>query len=166
VEEGGDAPCWAHLFEDAWEPTRDDLAGLVDRLADAVVIADREGRIVGWNEAATALFGWSAGEALGRTLDLIIPERLRARHWTGYRQVMATGHSDYGHRLLEVPAVHRDGRTISLAFTVTLMPAADGSVAGIAAVLRDDTARREELRALRRAGGAGGPAGAAGVSSP
>jgi hypothetical protein len=83
-------------------------------------------------------------------LDLIIPERLRDRHWRGYRRVMETGHTDYGTRLLEVPALHRDGHTISVAFTVTLLTS-HGIVRpqGIAAVLRDDTARWQERRRIR-----------------
>ena len=80
---------------------------------------------------------------LGRSLDLIIPERLRARHWDGYRRVMQTGRTEYGTRLLEVPAVHRDGRTISIAFTVTLLKRpGEQRPYDIVAVIRDDTARR------------------------
>ena len=88
------------------------LAALVRDLADAVVIADAGGTITFWNEAATRLFGFTAGEAVGRTLDLIIPERLRERHWAGYRETMATGRTSYRDRLLEVPALNRDGRTL------------------------------------------------------
>jgi PAS domain S-box-containing protein len=125
-------------------------AQLMRDLADAVVVADPVGTIVFWNLAATRLFGWSDAEAVGSSLDLIIPERLRARHWEGYQRVMETGHTDYGSRLLEVPALHRDGHTLSIAFTVTLL-VRPGELRpdAIAAVLRDDTARRGELRALR-----------------
>lgn len=129
--------------------TDSDLAQLVHDLADAVIVAGADGRIVLWNAAATRLFGWTEEEALGRSLDLIIPERFRARHWTGYEQVMASGETRYGTQLLEVPALHRDGGTRSIAFTVTLLHGADGAVSGIAAVVRDDTARRSELQALR-----------------
>lgn len=125
------------------------LAQLVRELADAVVIADPDGVIVFWNEAATNLFGWSAHDARGRSLDLIIPERLRDRHWAGYRRVMETGHTDYGSRLLEVPAVHQDGRTISVAFTVTLLVRPGNRPDWIAAVLRDDTAGWQERRRTR-----------------
>lgn len=125
------------------------LAQLVHGLADAVIVADVDGRMVLWNAAATRLFGWTADEALGRSLDVIIPERFRARHWTGYERVMATGETRYGTQLLEVPALHRDGGTRSIAFTVTLLHGADGAVSGVAAVIRDDTARRAELQALR-----------------
>ncbi|HEY1282460.1 MAG TPA: PAS domain S-box protein [Acidimicrobiales bacterium] len=147
---GGDPPCWAHLFEGADSVTSDlGLAELVREMADAVIIADATGTIVFWNHAAESLFGWSAAEATGRSLDLIVPERLRERHWTGYRRVMATGHTDYGGRLLEVPASHRDGRSLSIGFTVTLLRRPDGSVRGIGAVVRDETERWQERRALR-----------------
>jgi len=132
-------------------PVQDaELAELVRALADAVVVADPEGTITFWNDAATRLFGWPPDEAVGQSLDLIIPERLRDRHWTGYRKTMATGQTRYGDRLLEVPALHRDGHTLSIAFTVTMLrtPGADRPHA-IAAVLRDDTERWQERRRLR-----------------
>lgn len=134
----------------AGEPTTDLLASLVHELADAVVVADPDGTITFWNAAAERLFGWSAAEATGQSLDLIIPERYRKRHWDGYRRVMATGHTEYGTRLLEVPARHRQGRPLSIAFTVTLLHR-DGESApcAIAAVVRDDTERWQERRRLR-----------------
>ena len=122
---------------------------LVDALNDAVIVADVSGTIRTWNRGATRLFGWDRSDAVGQSLDLIIPERFRERHWEGYEQVMETGQTSYGSRLLEVPAQHRDGRTISVAFTVSLLPGDDGP-AGIIAVLRDDTARRQELRSLQQ----------------
>jgi PAS domain S-box-containing protein len=125
------------------------LGQLLRELADAVVIADWRGVIVFWNDAATQLFGWSEAEATGQSLDLIIPERLRDRHWAGYTRVMASGHTDYGARLLEVPAQHRDGRTLSVAFTVTRLFEAGVRPVGIAAILRDDTERWHERRRLR-----------------
>jgi PAS domain S-box-containing protein len=149
ADEGGEAPCFAHLLDEP-DVTDASLAQLMADLADAVVIADARGFITFWNEAATRMFGFTAAEALGHSLDLIIPERFRDRHWSGYHRVMATGHTDYGDRLLEVPALHRDGRPLSIAFTVTLLrrPGATGP-AGIAAVVRDDTERWQERRALR-----------------
>lgn len=147
-DEGGEAPCFGHLLKNSLDDG--DLARLVRDLADAVVVADPAGTIVFWNGAATRVFGWSEGDALGRSLDLIIPERLRARHWDGYRRVMETGHTQYGDRLLEVPALHRNGLTFSIAFTVTLLTAPGQQQArGIAALIRDDTARRRELHSLR-----------------
>jgi PAS domain S-box-containing protein len=148
-DEGGEAPCFAHLLADHVPPTDDDLANLVRQLADAVVVADSDGVITFWNDAASRIFGWSADEAVGRSLDLIIPERLRERHWAGYHQTMATGHTSYGDRLLEVPALHRDGHTVSIAFTVTLLSSGDTKPRAIAAVLRDDTERWQERRRLR-----------------
>ena len=147
-DEGGEAPCFAHLINHA-QLTNDDLADLVRQLADAVVLADSDGVITFWNDAATRIFGWSAAEAVGRSLDLIIPERFRERHWAGYRHTMATGHTSYGDRLLEVPALHRDGRTVSIAFTVTLLFSGTTTPRAIAAVLRDDTERWQERRRLR-----------------
>jgi PAS domain S-box-containing protein len=111
-----------------------------------VVIADAQGIITFWNDAATRLFGWDPNEVVGRSLDVIIPERLRARHWAGYRETMSTGHTDYADRLLEVPALHRDGRALSIAFTVSLLRDDDGTPTAIAAVLRDETKRWRERR--------------------
>jgi PAS domain S-box-containing protein len=152
TDEGGEAPCFAHLLDEPSAHPDALFAQLVAHLADAVVIADVGGAITFWNDAATRLFGFTASEAIGRTLDLIIPERLRARHWSGYREVMTTGHTGYGDKLLEVPALRADGETISIAFTVTLLPGADGKPNAIAAVLRDDTQRfreRKEMQAGR-----------------
>ena len=127
-------------------------------LADAVVVADRHGTIRLWNQAATDLFGWSAQHAIGQTLDLIIPEKYRDPHWQGYEQVMASGHTRYADRLLEVPALHRDGHRISIAFTVSLL-FVDDVPAGVVAVVRDETSRRKELMDLRaRIGAATGDA--------
>lgn len=141
VDEGGEGACALPRLE---PETVDDhaLARLVESLADAVVIASSDGTITFWNDAATRVFGWSHDEAVGQTLDLIIPERSRARHWEGYRRTMATGQTRYGDQLLEVPALHRDGHRISIAFTVTLLhqPGLTAPV-GIAAVVRDVTAQ-------------------------
>jgi PAS domain S-box-containing protein len=126
------------------------LAELVHRLADAVIVADASGTIVYWNGAAERVFGWSAGEAVGQTLDLIVPDRQRARHWEGYERVMATGITKYGDDLLRVPALHGDGERRSIAFTVTLLTDSDGAVTGIAAVIRDETDRWREEQELRR----------------
>lgn len=129
----------------------DFLSRLVRDCADAVVYADREGRIRYWNGGATRIFGFGEAEALGTSLDLIIPQRLQTRHWQGYREVMAGRDSRYGEgALLAVPAVHKDGRQISVEFTIVPFHDGAGAVIGIAAVLRDVTARFEETRALRR----------------
>ncbi len=103
------------------------LAELVSELADAVVVADTAGTICFWNGAAERVFGWTADEAVGASLDLIIPERQRTRHWDGYRNVMATGTTKYGSDLLRVPSLHADGQRRSIAFTVTLLKDRRGS---------------------------------------
>lgn len=145
IDEGGEAPCSAHLFDQPLEIDDEVLARLLRGLADAVVIADEAGTISFWNAAAERLFGWAADVAIGRSLDLIIPERQRERHWAGYRRTMATGETSYGERLLEVPALHEDGRRLSIAFTVTLLgrPGQQRPYA-IAAVVRDHTAQWQE----------------------
>ena len=123
---------------------------IVERTDHAVIVADADGAIRFWNPAAEAMFGHTRDEAIGSSLALIIPAQLRARHWDGYRRVMATGETDYAGRTLAVPAVRADGTRISVEFTVTLLPGEDGAVAGIAAIVRDVTERWNEQRALRR----------------
>jgi len=124
---------------------------LVGDCPDAVIYAYVAGRIRLWNRSATRIFGYEAVETLGRTLDLIVPESLRARHWEGYNRVMAGGEGRYGEGdVLAVPAVRKDGRRISIEFTVLPMRDDAGAMLGIVAFLRDTTARFEELRALRR----------------
>jgi PAS domain S-box-containing protein len=116
----------------------------------AVIVADLDGVIRFWNPAAEAMFGHSRADALGQSLDLIIPEKLRGRHWDGYRRVMETGETEYGGRMLAVPAIRSDGERISVEFTVTLLRDSAGALRGIGAILRDVTARWEEQRALNR----------------
>lgn len=123
---------------------------LVHALGDAIVVCDPSGAIQLWNPAAERLFGFTQAEALGRSLDLIIPERLRERHWAGYRKTMATGETRYSHDLLRVPATHKDGRTLSIAFTVALIYNREHMLIGIAAVIRDETSRFAEERELRK----------------
>jgi PAS domain S-box-containing protein len=127
-----------------------DTSGLVAAIGDAVVISDADGRIVIWNPAAERIFGFSEAEALGQSLDLITPERHRRRHWDGYAKTMRTGETRYGTSLLKVPALHKDGQALSIAFTVALLHGAAGEVTGIAAVIRDETERFQEERSLRR----------------
>lgn len=124
---------------------------LLSDCADAVIYADAAGAIRFWNRAAARIFGFSEAEALGARLDLIIPERLRARHWQGYGDVMQGRQSRYGAGdLLAVPALRQDGRQISVEFTILPFHDGAGALVGIAAILRDVTARFDETRALRR----------------
>jgi len=126
-----------------------DLPAFVDAAADAMIAAGADGRIIFWNPAATRIFGFTETEALGQSLDLIIPARFRARHWEGYRQVMETGKTKYAADVLRVPAAAKDGRALSIAFTVTLLDASDrGRI--ITAIVRDETTRWNEERELKR----------------
>jgi PAS domain S-box-containing protein len=124
---------------------------LCNSASDAIVTTDRDGRIIFWNPGAERIFGFAAGEAVGQTLDLIIPENLRARHWEGFRHVMATGTSRYGHGdLLSVPGLTRDGRRISVEFTIVMLRDGEGQIGGTVAVMRDVTVHFEEMRNLKR----------------
>jgi PAS domain S-box-containing protein len=129
-----------------------ELARLIlDEAPDAIVFADAEGLIRFWNRGAERIFGFTGAEAVGRSLDIIIPERLRARHWDGYRQTMATGRSRYGEGdVLAVPGLRKDGTQLSIEFTIIPVRDAEGRLDGIAAILRDVTARFEELKRLRK----------------
>lgn len=119
--------------------------------ADAILATDRQGAIRFWNPGAVRIFGFAKDEAVGASLDLIIPERLRTRHWDGWERVMATGETRYGSGdLLAVPAITKDGRQISVEFTITLLHDIGGRIVGMAAILRDVTARFEETRRLKR----------------
>ena len=119
--------------------------------ADAVVATDRAGIIRIWKPGAERIFGHREDEALGQSLDLIIPERLRARHWDGFRQVIETGESRYGAGdLLSVPSIRRDGQRISVEFTIVPLKDEQGRMTGMAAVMRDVTKRFDEMKALRQ----------------
>jgi PAS domain S-box-containing protein len=132
---------------------------LLHSMSDAIVASDSEGRITFWNPGAERIFGFSRSEAIGQSLDLIIPERLRARHWAGYTQAMRTGESRYGHGdLLSVPALRQDGTRLSIEFTIVPLKDEAGAMVGVVATLRDVTARFEEMRALRQRAGAAGEA--------
>lgn len=131
-------------------PAAIDFEQLADAIGDAIIISDAAGDITYWNPAATRMFGYTQNEALGKTLDLIIPERLRGRHWEGYHKTMATGQTRYGNDVLRVPAVDKGGRALSIAFTVALLHGAQGELTGIVAVVRDETARFQEERNLRK----------------
>ncbi len=123
---------------------------IVQNAADAIIMADAWGKIRLWNAGAERLFGFSSAEALAQSLDIIIPEAQRKRHWDGYQHVMQTGVTKYGTQVLRVPAVRKDGSRFSIAFTVGLLKDATGSVEGIFAIMRDDTERWETEKELRK----------------
>lgn len=132
---------------------------IVKENSDAIMFADREGNIRLWNSGAEAMFGYTAAEAEGNSLDLIIPENLRDRHWEGYYKVMASGVTRYETELLSAPGIRKDGSRISLEFSMVIVRDDDGSVLGTGAVIRDITARwqkekilKERIRALEEGG--------------
>jgi PAS domain S-box-containing protein len=127
-----------------------DTKALVAAVGDAIVVCDTQGRITLWNAAAEYMFGYSPAEAMGQSLDIIIPERLRKRHWEGYEKTMATGITRYGHDVLRVPAIDKTGTAMSIAFTVALLFDSAGKVDQIVSVIRNETARFNEDRALRK----------------
>ena len=124
---------------------------LLGTRSDAIIAADHDGIVCFWNPGAERVFGYSRGDAIGRSLDLIVPERLRDRHWDGYRTTIATGKSRYGDGdVLSVPALHQNGTTISVEFTIIPLKNESGAMIGLAAICRDVTKRFEETRALKR----------------
>ena len=124
-------------------------AAVVTESPEAIVVTDPAGLIRLWNDGAARMFGYSAEEAMGQNLDLIIPEKLRERHWKGYFQTMATGYTRYGDKLLSVPATHRDGQRLSIEFSVALLRDDADQIVGISAVMREITERRNAERELR-----------------
>jgi PAS domain S-box-containing protein len=124
-------------------------AAIVARAADGIVFADRGGAIRLWNAGAERIFGFTAAEAIGQSLDLIIPERLRPRHWENWDRVMETGVTRYASDVLAVPAVRKDGGTLSIEFTIQLVRDGEGKILGPAAIIRDVTARFARDKELR-----------------
>ena len=119
---------------------------------EAILICDQAGTVRYWNAAAERVFGFPVAEALGASLNLIIPERLRARHWAGWEATMRKGVTHYGEgQLLAVPACHKDGRQISVEFSIQLLKDPNGQVEWVVAVLRDVTERFQREKALRSA---------------
>lgn len=122
---------------------------ILEQAPDAILYADRDGIIRLWNQGAERIFGFNAADAIGQSLDLIIPEKLRGRHWEGYSKVMATGESRYGTELLTVPALHRDGRQLSCAFSIVMLKDDQGKPLGVASIMRDNTAAFEREKAMK-----------------
>jgi len=139
-----------------FDPARFAIA-LLTSMPDAVVYSDFEGRIQFWNMGAETIFGFTAAEAVGQSLDIIIPEGLRKRHWDGYEATMRTGVTRYGAGdLLAVPAIRKDGSRLSTEFTIVPFKDETGRMLGIAAIMRDVTKQFEAMRALRKAAAAAG----------
>lgn len=125
------------------------LQQLLEEAPDAILVSDKAGVIRFWNRGAELLFGHTASEAVGQSLDLIIPENLRPRHWEGYRRVMASGETKYKTGLLASPGVRKDGRRISLEFSMILLRDGSGTMQGCAAIMRDVTERWQREKELR-----------------
>ena len=123
---------------------------IVEKAADAIIFADEKGIIRLWNAGAESIFGYSADEALGQSLDLIVPEKLRKRHWQGYGKVMATGKTKYGKETLAVPAITKDDNRISIEFTIVLVTNDSGEPLGTAAIIRDVTERFMKQKELKK----------------
>jgi PAS domain S-box-containing protein len=124
-------------------------AAVVKESPEAIVVTDPAGIIRLWNDGAARMFGYSVDEAIGQNLDVIIPEKLRERHWKGYFQTMATGYTRYGDKLLSVPATHRDGQRLSIEFSVALLRDDADQIVGISAIMREISERRNAERELR-----------------
>jgi PAS domain S-box-containing protein len=130
-------------------PNAIDFETLVSQIGEAVIISDRDENILFWNASAERIFGYSSDEALGKTLSIITPDRFRERHSNGYFHTIQTGVTKYGNTLLRVPAVHKDGRSISIAFSVSMLFDDQNQPTAIAAVVRDETERFQEERNLK-----------------
>ena len=125
------------------------LQQLFENAPEAILVADRQGLIRSWNGGAERMFGHTADEAVGQSLDLIIPEKLRPRHWQGYFRVMDSGQTKYTADLLTSPGVRKDGARVSLEFSIVLLRTEGGAIDGCAAIMRDVTARWQREKALK-----------------
>lgn len=125
------------------------LEQFVNNAPDAILVSDREGIIRFWNRGAEQMFGHTAAEAVGQSLDLIIPENLRDRHWEGYRRVMASGETKYKTGLLSSPGVRKDGSRVSLEFSMVLLHDEAGEMQGCASIMRDVTERWKKEKELK-----------------
>ena len=123
---------------------------IVDFAQDGILFADQDGNIQLWNSGAETIFGYTSEEAIGKSLDLIVPEKLRERHWKGYLRVMETGESRYGSELLKVPAIRKDGSTISVEFTILLVRNHQNEIIGTVAILRDVTEGWKQEKELKQ----------------
>jgi PAS domain S-box-containing protein len=122
---------------------------IVDQAPEAIVFADTGGVIRVWNAGAQALFGFDRAEAVGNSLDLIIPERFRRAHWDAFDKAIANGHTRLGSQDRTTRSLHKDGRKLYVDLSFGLVADAAGTVIGALAVGRDGTGRYLEERALR-----------------
>jgi PAS domain S-box-containing protein len=122
---------------------------IVEQAPDALIFADRSGAIGLWNRASEILFGYSAAEVLGKSLDVIIPERLRSAHWAGFRKAIDTGHAKYAGRVLTTRSMQKNGKTLYVDLSFALVRKSDGAITGALAIGRDCTDRYLSDRALR-----------------
>lgn len=120
---------------------------ILEQLADALIFADTEGHIAGWNRAASELFGYGADEALGHSLDLIIPEHLRSAHWRGYDAAIQSGKTRLSGRPTLTKAIRKNGDKLFVEMTFAVVCDAHGNAIGSVAVARDVTERVERERA-------------------
>lgn len=121
---------------------------LVGQAPDAVIFADAHGAIRLWNRRAEQIFGFAAAEALGQSLDIIIPDRLRAAHWRGFEAALATRKTKYAGRVLTTRSVNKGGRTLYVDLSFSLVDDSGGNVLGVLAIARDVTARHLEHKEL------------------
>lgn len=126
---------------------------IVADVADALIYIDTEGVIRAWNAAAATLFGFPAGEALGRSVDLIIPEHLREAHWRGFNRAMERGATSRGAEVRTTRGLHKDGRKLYVDMSFSVVRSASGQVLGSAAMARDATERYLAERARKAASG-------------
>jgi len=125
------------------------LNQLIEESPDAILVADREGMIRCWNRGAELIFGYTASEAVGQSLDLIIPENLRGRHWEGYWRVMSSVETKYKTGLLSAPGQRRDGSRVSLQFSMIMLRNEEGVMLGCGTIMRDVTVQWEKEKKLR-----------------
>ena len=122
---------------------------IVENSQDAIVLTNADGVIQIWNLGANKMFGYSPEEAVGQTLDIIIPDRFRDSHWDGFNNTMATGHSKYEEDMLSVPAIKKDGSRISIEFTIVMSKDDQGIPTGISAIIRDVSERRQQDKQIK-----------------
>jgi len=123
---------------------------LIAETSDGILVSDRDGIIQSWNGGCERIFGFPANEAIGKPLDIIIPENLRGRHQRGHDETMRTGHTRYGAGdLLSVPALRKDGGRISVEFSITPFRDENDRIVALAAIMRDVTENFNAMKALR-----------------